>query len=146
MQELVSHLFIQAKAVRQWCEGLAVASGKDHATLAGYCSIAAYELMCRLQADPELQTEVIVFAKSDFHAFVLVRGLVVDVTATQFVNTDPVEGVWIMDLSDEPDAGVWVATETASTPAEVLNLKCWGGWPQDERPLALQKQPIAGQP
>jgi hypothetical protein len=138
MQNLVNHLFARAKIVRGWCEGLAVDAGKDPATLQGYCCIAAYELFCQLRSDASLQSEVVLFAKSEFHAYVLVRGLVVDITATQFINADPIEGVWIADLSDEPDAGVWLASETASTPDEVLGLTCWGAWPRNELPLPLQ--------
>jgi len=102
------------------------------------CAIAAFELFDRLMADPKLRGRAIVFAKSEFHAFVMVDGLVVDVTATQFVNTDSVEGVWIVDLSDEPDPGVWVPTEVALTREGILALPCWHRWVSAELPLPLQ--------
>lgn len=125
-----------------WAEDLAHATGRDSQSLKGMCAIAAFELFNRMKADPKLRDRAIVFAKSEFHAFVTVDGLVVDVTATQFVNTDPVEGVWIVDLSDEPDPGVWVPTELALTRSGILALPCWNRWVPAELPLPLQ--PAAG--
>lgn len=122
-RQLVSHLFALAKEVRVWTEGLARATGRDTQSLKGLCAIAAFELFDRLKADPKLRDRTIVFAKSEFHAFVTVDGLVVDVTATQFVNTDP---------------GVWVPTELALTRSGILALPCWGRWVLSELPLPLQ--------
>lgn len=137
-RQLVSHLFVLAKEVRVWAEDLARATGRDSQSLKGMCAITAFELFNRLKADPKLRDRTIVFAKSEFHAFVTVDGLVVDVTATQFVNTDPVEGVWIANLSDEPDPGVWVPTELALTRDGILALPCWHRWVLAELPLPLQ--------
>lgn len=137
-RQLVSQLFAHARAVRVWAEGVARSTGRDAESLRGMCAIAAFELFERLRADPKLRGRAIVFAKSEFHAFVMVDGLVVDVTATQFINTDPVEGVWIVDLSDEPDPGVWVPTEVALTRDGILSLPCWHRWVSPELPLPLQ--------
>lgn len=137
--QLVRQLFAHAREVRIWTEDLARATGRDSRSLKGMCAIAAFELFNRLMADPKLRGHAIVFAKSEYHAFVTVSGLVVDVTATQFVNTDPVEGVWIVDLSDEPDPGVWVPTEVALTRKGILALPCWSRWVLSELPLPLQQ-------
>lgn len=142
-RQLVSHLFALAKEVRLWTEDLARATGRDSQSLKGMCAIAAFELFNRLKADPKLRDRTIVFAKSEFHAFVTVDGLVVDVTATQFINTDPVEGVWIANLSDEPDPGVWVASELALTRDGILALPCWRRWVLSELPLPLQSAGVA---
>lgn len=125
--------------MRIWVEAVALQLRRDPASLQGLCVIAAYELFDRLSKNPRLSGYKIRFAKSEFHAFVTVDALTVDVTATQFLNTDPVDGVWIVDLTDEPDPGVWLATEFADSPAEVLLLQCWRGWPQAELPLPMQE-------
>jgi hypothetical protein len=142
-RQLVSQLFAHAKKVRAWAEDIARNTGRDAQTLKGMCAIAAFELFSRLKADPKLRGRTIVFAKSEFHAFVLVDGLVVDVTATQFINTDPVEGVWIADLSDEPDPGVWAPNDLAETCEEILALSCWRRWVLSELPLPLQPAALA---
>lgn len=132
---LVAELFRVSKEVRAWTETVAVRLGRDPVSLQGLCVIAAYELFDRLSKNVLLSAHKIRFAKSDFHAFVVVDMLTIDVTATQFLNTDPVEGVWIVDLTDEPDPGVWRATEFATTLDDVQQLECWKGWPLQELPF-----------
>ena len=138
LQVLVAELFRVAKEVRAWSEVTAAQLGHDPVSLQGMCVIAAYELFDRLSKDSRFEGHRLVFAKSEFHAFVLVDALTVDVTATQFRNTDPVEGVWIVDLTDEPDPGVWRATEFAASTDEIEQLHCWSRWPRKELPLPLQ--------
>jgi hypothetical protein len=135
---LVAELFKVAKEVQAWAEITAARLGRDQANLRGMCVIAAYELFDRLSKNARLKPHKVRFAKSEYHAFVMVDGLTVDVTATQFVNTDPVEGVWIVDLTDEPDPGVWLATEFADSTHAVLQLPCWSRWPRTELPLPMQ--------
>jgi hypothetical protein len=76
-----------------------------------------------------------VFSKSRHHAFCLVEGLVVDVTATQFVNCDPVNGVWIPDLSNEEDRGVWSVEERAASVDAIVSMPCWNDWRLAELPF-----------
>lgn len=138
LSALVAELFRIAKEVRAWSEITAARLGHDPVTLQGMCVIAAYEMLDRLSNNTRLNGHQIRFAKSEFHAFVMVDTLTVDVTATQFNNTDPVEGVWIVDLTDEPEPGVWRATEFAASTAEVQQLCCWNRWPRKELPLPMQ--------
>lgn len=138
LQVLVAELFRVAKEVRAWSEVIATRLGHNPETLQGMCVIAAYELFDRLSKNTRLKGHSIRFAKSEFHAFVLVDALTVDVTATQFRNTDPVDGVWIVDLTDEPDPGVWRATEFAASTEDVQQLHCWCRWPRKELPLPMQ--------
>jgi hypothetical protein len=136
--QLVHQLYLLAREVRVWGENIAEATGRGVSTLSGLCVITAYEMFARIAVDPLLKRHSPIFAKSDFHAFVLVDGLIVDVTATQFRNTDPVDGVWIVDLSDEPESGVWAATKFAASKEAILALDCWLRWLRSELPLPMQ--------
>lgn len=64
--------------------------------------------------------------------------MVVDTTATQFLNADPVDGVWIAsvaDLADDP--GVWRVSASFDTEDAVLASDIWQHWQPSERPHAL---------
>jgi hypothetical protein len=134
---LVAKIYKVALESRSWAEEQARFSGRDPDILMGMCVHAAFDLFKRLEK-AGLHP---IFAKSRHHAFCLVEGLVVDVTATQFANCDPVNGVWIADLSDEEDLGVWAVEDQAASVEAITALSCWDDWALAELPFYQRSEP-----
>ena len=101
------------------------------------CAITAYELMLRLQSAGYGAR----FVKSEFHCWVMVGSLTLDVAATQFVEDDSVDGVLIVGREGEDECSAYAQCETASTAKGVLSFNCWNQWVAHERPLPLQALP-----
>ena len=135
-RDLIERIYRIALQSRAWAEAEAIATGRDPVTLRDMCVKAAFDLFKRLQA-AGLKP---LFAKSRHHAFCLVDGLIVDVTGTQFANCDPVNGVWIADLSDEDDHGVWTVEDQAGSVEEILDLPCWRNWDTCDLPFPVTRR------
>ena len=104
--------------------------------LHGLCAHAAMDLFRALQEAGILAQYVV----GQNHCFCMVDNLIVDTTATQFRNVDPVQGVWIADALDEDmiqDPGVWRITATFSSEADILSSDIWSEWPEAEKPNSL---------
>lgn len=130
---LIERLFLIAVKSRERMEALAPRCGATE-DLRGLCAVAAFDLFRALNA-AQIPAR---FAVGQNHCFCLVDGFVVDTTATQFLNADPVDGVWIAsvaDLADDP--GVWRVTVSFATEEEVLAADFWQHWNASERPHAL---------
>ena len=130
---LIDRLFLIAVKSRERVEAIARGRGAPD-DLHGVCALAALDLFRALLAE---QIPVR-FAVGKNHCFCLVEGLIVDTTATQFRNADPVDGVWIAsatDLADDP--GVWEVTASFATEAEILAADLWRLWYASQRPHAL---------
>jgi hypothetical protein len=100
------------------------------------CAVAALDLFRSFR---EAQIEVR-YAVGKKHCFCLVGDFMVDTTATQFKNAEPVEGVWIASSRDPDfldDPGVWEVSTSFPTEEEVLAADLWRHWPSNQRPHAL---------
>jgi len=80
----LAHLYRIGKKARAWAERTAK---KEHfgSELSGLCARSAVQLYTLLSQNSIEAT--IVYNRAHFHFFVLVEGYVIDVTATQFLNT-----------------------------------------------------------
>ena len=105
----------------------------------GLCAQAALRLFRALAA----AGMPVRFAIGQHHCFCMVGDLIVDVTAGQFRNADPVEGVWIADRTDPDiaaDPGVWRISQTFLTERDVLRSPIWAFWPEAERPQEISEE------
>lgn len=130
-QDLVARIFEIAKQAHRRVR--TTAAGQAQGGLSGLCAHAALDLMRALQG-AGLAAEFVV---GQNHCFCQVGNLIVDITAEQFRNVQPVEGVWIADALDpemQDDPGVWRPSARFSSPAAVLAAPIWSSWPECERP------------
>jgi hypothetical protein len=120
---------IQAIALktREWAINTRTDDFSEH--LAGMCAIASAELFKRLKAEgfkPKI-------CFTEEHTFILVDGLVVDVTATQFGSR--YKPVSILPFEEAVEDGVWgmeieYSTRSLKSAAE---FQAEVGWPKYQR-------------
>ncbi len=129
-QSQVLRLFLIAVKSRQRIDALAQKYGYSN-DLHKLCAVAALDLFRALRlagVHPR-------FAVGQNHCFCIVDDLIVDTTATQFRNADPVHGVWIVALSDlTDDPGVWKSHVIFDKVCDLLMSDIWKQWPASERP------------
>jgi hypothetical protein len=131
----VRALFEIARESRVRMERAAEASGFGQ-DLHRLCAPAAMDLFRSLAARGFRPR----FVVGRNHCFCTVGVLIVDTTATQFANADPVDGVWIADGGDPDlvaDPGAWDPTHVFDAEADATASPIWSAWPEAERPARL---------
>lgn len=103
---------------REWAEELAFEHPNCYTEdLCGLCAIVSKELYARLTA----QDFVCEIAYNDRHCFLIYRGKVLDLTATQF-------GKLRIFISSELDKGDWKIEERFTDIDELSNHQEYNGW------------------
>jgi len=117
-----------AAAVREWAERMQAELGHWADDLGGMCAVASYELFLALRR----RGFDAAFAHNRGHAFVIVDDHVIDITATQF---DETEAVLIRRLKA---AGHWEVRHRSRSPRQIKQTL--RKWPYGQNPF-LQKLP-----
>ncbi len=120
-----------ARRVRKWAEKLQHDRPSLWSTsLGGMCGICAYEIFKRARR-AGIRCRV---AMSCHHAFVLYRGHIIDVTATQFGGSEYPK-VLFRKLADDEEDGCWEVTAIFDTVKAVR--KEMNKWLSCHNPFAL---------
>lgn len=131
-------IWTTACEVRQWLETMYETKRHDDewsSDMAGMCAIGSFELLRRLFL-LGIKARI---AYGRYHSFVIYHGYVVDVTASQFRDSDrPLPDVVIRRLRDCRKKDLWFWSDfkhTFSFPDKQGISKAFLNWPRTQRPL-----------
>lgn len=132
-----------ANEVRKWAEHIQKTTDDEYGydeDLCGLCAIASARLHFRLKQHNIESTIIHGWA----HVFLVIEGVVVDVTATQFAWTveditgRPVPKILIINWADidvdENNTGPWSQLHEFPTIKQLIDCQRKTGWPMEQTP------------